>query len=143
MLDHYAKIDEKFEDLFHAWLNCALTESLIPANVKAFSFNLGYPAGFDDVEFDIELIGANRFSLTDQDWACDEVWEPTQRRLNVPTSYSTDDYDVFLSKMKLLIEKFLSSDNPATRKLQNSEAIAIGFVDGPLDLVWINRLSSS
>ncbi len=56
--------------------------------VEPYSTESPIPAGFADVEFDIELIGANRFFLADQDWACDEIWEPTQRRLKVSLDFA-------------------------------------------------------
>ena len=72
-----------FEREFENWLSTAL-QVPVPEEVKAFSFNLFEPAGEEEVKFGIELIGAGNYDPDDSDWACDEVWEPKQRRLFIP-----------------------------------------------------------
>jgi len=67
-----------FEKNFEEWLEESLEQD-IPDKVKAFSFNLYESSLREGYEFGIELIGAYRFDLNDEDWACDEVWEPPQR----------------------------------------------------------------
>ena len=41
--------------------------------------------------------------------------------------------------MHQLIELFLLSDNDASILLKQRDAVAIGFVDGNLDLIWIKN----
>jgi hypothetical protein len=126
----------KFEDYFTSWLNEALSED-IPTNVEAFCFNLYYPAGEENVKFGTELIGANRFDKTDEDWACDEVWEPKQRRISIPIEFSTIDSEVCQLNLKTLIQIYLSSANTNSNVLKQHKAIAVGFVNGNLDLIWV------
>lgn len=124
-----------FEQTFASWLTSSLEEEL-PGSVKAFSFNLYEPALVDGVKFGIELIGAGEFNKDDPDWACDEVWEPETRGINIQVAYSGDQWEQCLQNLKALLIRTLDSDSPAVRKLKSSQGIAIGFVDGDLEIVW-------
>ena len=122
-----------FEHEFEDWLNKGL-ENNIPASVKAFSFNLFEPASIDNVKFGIELIGADIFDPNNSDWACEEIWEPNERRLNIPTTYSGEDWESCLKVMKDLVLKEIKSGS--FKKLKSKEGIGIGFVDGDLEVIW-------
>ena len=124
-----------FEQEFHTWLKQGL-QSVLPEEIKAFSFNLFEPALVDGVKFGIELVGAGEFDENDSDWACDEVWEPEQRQLNIPIEYSGDNWESCLKKMKSLINDTLQANQGAVSKLKNVQGIGVGFVDGDLEVVW-------
>lgn len=124
-----------FEQQFESWLNESLSQD-IPATVKAFSFNLYEPAFVDDVKFGIELIGAEAFDEGGSDWACEEVWEPTTRGIDIPTSYTSESWETCLQRLKLLVLRHLDSDSPAIQKLKSKQGIGIGFVDGDLEIIW-------
>jgi len=126
---------DEFEEIFKNWLEESL-KSDIPENVEAFSFNLDESAPLDGYEFGIELIGAERFDADDEDWACDEIWEPTKRRIFIPVSYSGESWEECLHTMKELAIKFLQTDSPAAKKLKSKKGVGIGFVDGNLELIW-------
>lgn len=125
----------QFEDIFLAWLDESLAEP-IPASVVAFSFNLFQPAFVENVKFGIELIGAGNFDENDPDWPCDEVWEASVRGINVPVEFSGEDWEECLSIMKRLVLQYVESNSPAGRRLLDSSGIAIGFVDGDLEVIW-------
>lgn len=129
-----------FHEEFNNWLINAFNED-IPFNVKAFCFNLHYPADWEDVIiYGVELIGAASYDKTDDDWACYEVWEPKQRELFIPISFSTKNWETCQSKIKALIEECLCANNVLATQLKQYQAIAIGFVDGNLDLIWSKSL---
>jgi hypothetical protein len=127
-----------FENYFFNWLNISLSED-IPSDVEAFCFNLYQPAGYDNVKYGIGLIGASRFDNSDEDWACDDLWTPKQREMLIPTEFSTNDWEVCQSKLKNLIQEYLKSTNTNVKVLRKHQAIAIGFVDGNLDLIWVAK----
>lgn len=124
-----------FEREFENWLSTAL-QVPVPEEVKAFSFNLFEPAGEEEVKFGIELIGAGNYDPDDSDWACEEVWEPKQRRLFIPLAYSGTGWEGCLEKMKILALKLLKSDKKFVEKLTSRQGIGIGFVDGDLEIIW-------
>ena len=92
------------------------------------------PAGETGIKFGVEIIGAVSFDETDEDWACDEIWEPKQRTLSIPIEYSGDDWEQCLEVVTQLIKTILESSEPSAMVL-NSKPIGIGFVDGDLTLI--------
>lgn len=127
-----------FENTFISWLEKCL-EIEIPNEVKAFSFNLNESAYEEGYEFGIELIGAERFDVNDEDWACDEIWEPNQRQIFIPVSYSGENWEECLKNMRNLLIKVLDLEKPFVKKLKSKQGIGIGFVDGNLEIIWQNH----
>ena len=86
--------------------------------------------------FGMDLIGAESFDPEDSDWACDEVWAPTERILYIPVSDSGKGWEECLERMSSLIKTYLDSDQPAAQTLKSKAGIGIGFVDGDLNPIW-------
>ena len=124
-----------FEEKFDAWLEMALNTE-VPETIKAFSFNLYEPAFEKGVKFGIELIGSGQFDLNNPDWACDEVWEPKNRRLSIPIEYSGKDWESCLKKITELVKKELDSNKEYIKKLKSKHGVGIGFVDGDLEIIF-------
>lgn len=106
----------------------------IPVSVRAFSFNL-CELGDDGSPFGVELIGSPEFDLEDGDWACDEVWVATPRMLEIPLAFSSRSWEECLAGVKRLVIAAIDDDS-AGEVFKTREAVAVGFVDGGLDLVW-------
>lgn len=119
-----------FESTLYEWINQSLIDGKASA-VKAFSFNL-YETGSN---FGIELIGASEFDEDDPDWACEEVFEPEQRRLNIPLAYSGESWQQCLKQMKSAISGYLQTNEFGAVVLKQAQAVAIGFVDGDLEIL--------
>jgi hypothetical protein len=122
-----------FEKDFKAWL-MASTSTAIPASVRAFSFNL-CELDDDGSPFGVELIGSSEFDSEDGDWACDEVWAAIPRMIEIPVAFSSSSWEGCLAAVKRLVVAAIEEDG-AGEVLKTREAIAVGFVDGDLDLVW-------
>lgn len=120
-----------FSSEFDHWLTKSLNEP-IPPEVKAFSFNLFEPASGG---FGIEIIGAPDFDEDDPDWACNEIWAPKQRQLEIPIKYSGSKWRECLAKMTEAVCQYLEKGDKRA-VLTNSIGIGIGFVDGDLNIVW-------
>jgi hypothetical protein len=129
------KVMIDFEKTFHNWLEEGF-EIEPPIEVMGFSFNLDESAYEEGYEFGVELIGAERFDLDDEDWACGEIWEPKKRKIFIPISYSGETWEECLEKMKTLVIKTINSDKSFVEKLKSREGIGIGFVDGSLEVIW-------
>lgn len=127
-----------FEKTFEKWLADSL-KACLPKEIKAFSFNLFELSSSRGIKFGIELVGTGTFDENNQDWACDEIWEPIERKLFIPESYSTLEWEVCLIKIKTLIENVLKSNSDIAEKLEQKEAVAIGFVDGDLQLIYLRK----
>lgn len=123
------------EIAFNNWLSEALAVEP-PAAVVAFSFNLFEPAIRDGSKFAIELIGAATFDPTNSDWACDEVWEPPVRQFLIPLAYSGAHWSECLGRMTTLVEHKLRDPGTVSQQLRSRQAVAVGFVDGELIVIW-------
>ena len=122
-----------FDDSFKTWLKESLNTE-VPESVRAFAFNL-YESGSDHSPFGVELIGSPDFDVDDNDWACEEVWVAAPGRLAIPASFSTNSWETCLANVKALVLRTLQ-DKTAGEILKTREGVAVGFVDGDLDLVW-------
>jgi hypothetical protein len=124
-----------FQHGFTEWLSCTL-RTPVPGAVRAFSFNLFEPAPVVGVKFGVELVGSAAFDSKNTDWACDEVWFAQPRSLNIPLSFSGNTWEGCLLKMKGLLQSVLEEQNEISKILKTRQAIALGFVDGDLEVVW-------
>jgi hypothetical protein len=110
--------DARFEDAFRRWL------------VRALCFNV-YPAAAADHA--VELIGAADCDPAAADWALDEVWLPSRPSLALPDVVRDADDGVVVVR-RLLREAL--ADGFAGARLKRYPRIAVGHVDGALDVVW-------
>lgn len=124
----------EFEERFRTWLRRACAET-IPDGVQAFMFNLNEYAELSGVKFGIDVIGSGSFDPDDSDWACEELWVPATRCLEIPLSFSGSRWETCLSRSAGLVLDCLQSDRQC-QTLKRGKAIGIGFVDGDLEVIW-------
>ena len=124
-----------FEGQFFEWVDKAL--KTVPDSVNGFAFNLFERPWLDKVEpkYGVELVGSSEFSFEDEDWACEEIFEAKPRSLEIPISYSTQEWEMCLNKMAALIKMYMESSALGAVILTNVEGVGIGFVDGDLRLL--------
>jgi hypothetical protein len=122
---------------FRSWVNAALAEE-IPRQVRAFCFNL-YETG---QTFGVELVGAPRFDPSDPDWACDEVFEYRRDCLEVPVAEFGGEWTECLATFTELVREYLQTGAHA-QKLTSRDAVAVGFVDGSLNVVWKGQVQEA
>jgi len=67
-----------FQSKFDAWLDDALSQPISPS-VVAFSFNLAEP-------WSTEVVGCDRYSDDNPDWACEESFRPDVEQFALPVS---------------------------------------------------------
>jgi hypothetical protein len=118
--------DMEYKD-FEKWVDAALSVEL-PANIEAFCFNL-YEKGNN--VYAVEIIGSPSFDETDEDWACDEVFNNRA----YPLCWKSDkSWEGVLEEMRGLVWRYLREGKYASL-LRSKQAVAIGFVDGDLELL--------
>jgi len=118
---------------FEKWLDkLLLNESF--ENVIAFSFNLYEGIG----TFHMQLIGADEFDLDDEDWVCEEVFTSGEDIFVVDRQESGEEWQSGLQFMTNLVQQYLDMSNNA-RILHDKTAVAIGFVDGDIDILYQNQ----
>ncbi len=124
-----------FEQQFFHWLERNLPTE-VPKSVQAFAFNLLDSADADNCTFSVELIGAEIFDIKNPDWACEEVWEPAERQLDIPNDFSGKRWQQCLGKIRSLVLAILQEDSIASRSLKSTRGVGLGFVDGDLEVLW-------
>ena len=125
-----------FEDSLRTWLARSLAES-IPEGVTAFSFNLFEYPETATVKFGVELVGCGCFDPANSDWACDEVWEPVKRAIEIPVSFSGRNWEVCQRKVRALIAEGLFADIRIGKALKSVQGVGLGFVDGDLEILGV------
>lgn len=116
----------EYRDL-EIWVDTALTVEL-PDGIQAFCFNL-YEKGNN--VYAIEIIGSPTFDETDEDWACDEVFN----NRGCPLCWKSDkSWEGVLEDTKALVKRYLKEGKYASLLL-SKKGVAVGFVDGNLELM--------
>jgi hypothetical protein len=116
------------QSAFDVWLDVALSQPVGPS-VVAFSFNLAEP-------WCIEIVGSDRYSADDPDWACEESFRPDVEQLALPETEVGETWEVVLEAAKRLVTAYLDRPSAGSAILRRAEAVAVGFVDGELHKVW-------
>jgi len=102
-----------------------------PEDILAFAFNLYENKG----EYSVELVGSRAFWPDNTDWACEEDFVPSpRRRWDIPKGLSGSDWETCLKAMKRSLHEVLQSG--FVERLLLADAVAIGFVDGDLQVVF-------
>jgi shikimate kinase len=116
-----------FQLQFDAWLDRALSQP-IPPSIVAFSFNLAEP-------WCIEVIGSDRYSEDDPDWACEESFRPEVESLPLPALDGTS-WELVLEDAKRVVSSYLDRPSAGSTVLRRADAVTVGFVDSDLHKVW-------
>ena len=116
---------------FAEWLDKHLNQEL-PDEIVAFSFNVYEGA---DPTWHIELIGTDEFDEEDEDWACSEVFTTRENMYFIPRLEELEDWKSSLKLVENLVSEYLKNGDYAS-KLKATQAVAVGFVDGDLQIVY-------
>lgn len=124
-----------YEEFAH-WLDDILENNDMPEETKAFCFNL-YEESDEDHIYGAQLIAAGVYDPEDKEgeWACDEVWSCEENIFTVETSDEDDTGWAHAQELiKEMVEEYLKNGKYADI-LSSAEAVAIGFVDGDLEII--------
>ncbi|MDR2976188.1 MAG: hypothetical protein LBV19_02600 [Streptococcaceae bacterium] len=118
---------------FSNWLDGSLSEKL-PDEIMAVNFNLYESC---ENEYCIEFVGCSRFDAQDDDWACDEVFATREHPYLLSSVADDVKWEEVLALAVSLIMSYLSKGR-FSGKLKKYKALAIGFVDGDLEILYSN-----
>jgi hypothetical protein len=119
---------------FVSWVDRVMLEHGKGRRAVAYNFNLYEHEG----EFAIQLIGAKKFDLTDEDWPCYEAFSSGEDLFILPYSVVGRKYQSGQRKTKVLIKAYLERGKEAKR-LKSSRGVALGFVGGNLEFVYVRE----
>ncbi|MDE5833995.1 MAG: hypothetical protein K2H26_00585 [Ruminococcus sp.] len=129
MTENHSEIYSSFAD----WLDNLLENNDMPVDTKAFNFNL-YEE--DNNVYGVQLIASDRFDVSDDEWACCEIWSSEEDVFFVDTSDEDD-------KTRETFEKFVNDmisyyiRRGAYGDVLGFVPVGIGFVDGDLNIIFI------
>lgn len=113
------------------WIDHVLKDKAISEDIVAFCFNLYEES---DDAWAMELIGAERFDLEDEDWACDEVTDFGSRE-NLYNWAMECEWDEALEYMMNELKQYLSCGKYA-ELLKSKIGVGVGFVDGNIEILY-------
>ncbi|MHC1686074.1 MAG: hypothetical protein AB6733_24620 [Clostridiaceae bacterium] len=116
----------ELKECIKKWIISINDEEKLPKDIVALNFGLYEPYG-------IELIGAKEYDAEDDDWACEEDFEPNQRDCaDFEIDSELEWEDVLDIVVKILKELTVELGDLDILKVQH---ITTGFCDGDLVVV--------
>ncbi len=114
---------------FTEWLD----DELSRLNKSAIAFNVNI---YENIEgYSAELVATSTFNEENEDWACDEIY--SSRNNGIEFCFSAKNWKAALKFIQLELKEYLRSGKFADI-LIGSQAVACGFVDGDLSLIYRN-----
>lgn len=126
----------EFAAAFGEWLDDVIPNDL-PEGTAALSFNV-----YEDHDnyWSCEVVATNEFDAEDEtgDWACCEISHFDTREDKLFAWQQFDEFDVILEKLKYALSRYLENGKKAGI-MKETAGVGIGFVDGDLELVYVNQ----
>jgi hypothetical protein len=105
----------------------------------AYNFNIAEaPEGFV-----IEVVGSTYYDPKNADWACEEAWTSRPYEFLVPYADVGREREPFLANVCASVKEFLAQRPPEAAALLTAEAVTVGFVDGDLVRIAVDRAARS
>nr|WP_199003161.1 hypothetical protein [Flavobacterium sp. ASV13] len=120
------KVTEQAKKSIKNWILEIDKTEKVPLDIIALGFNMYEPYG-------IELVGAKWFDEENEDWACEEDYEPEQRECPDFTMPSDLKWEEVLKIVTTILQE-LNIELSNTQIFQRKH-IATGFVDGNLVVI--------
>ena len=115
------------EDEFNQWLTRISNEEQPPDSVMAYNVGLfETPSGYSAY-----LVGVATFDEQNGDWACEEVFTPSERYFSI-SLVEPQSWDVILADVVEATRKFVESEAGECSFLTTAKALTVGFDDGDL-----------
>jgi hypothetical protein len=116
---------------FVSWIERINQSDEIPANLCAFNFGL-----FESEKgYLMYLIGAESYDETDDDWAVEENFAPTEKYFELGVDTSDKRWQEIEELAASLLSEFIKSETFQQSFLSKAEFITVGFDDGDLTRV--------
>jgi hypothetical protein len=116
----------EMEQEIKSWLEVINTEETIPSDIKALNFGL-----FESENgYGICLTGSRKYDENDDDWACNNDYEPAQQYLNLTNNEMK--WDEILKYVLEILTKHLSVFAKEVSSPFYKKVITVGFDDGDL-----------
>ena len=122
---NYFKMKETVKNKIKKWLLGIDRQETLPNDIVALNFNISEP-------YELELIGSSWYDDEDPDWACDDDFVPDDCFLPLDEIPEEVHWEQVLSMITEILKEIVAENSI---KLFNVQHIAVGFVDGDLEIV--------
>ena len=120
---------ETMYELLACWINDVMVRIDVNA-IRALCFNL-YE---NESIYSLELVGTPSYDKYDAEWACDEISDYGTRE--TPFCWkSKRDWKVNLNMIEKLVKQYIH-EGSFIEDFKSLEAVAVGFVEGDLVIVY-------
>ena len=116
---------ETVKNKIKKWLLGIDRQETLPNDIVALNFNISEP-------YELELIGSSWYDDEDPDWACNDDFVPDDCFLPLDEIPEEVHWEQALSMITEILKEIVAEKSI---KLFNVQHIAVGFVDGDLEIV--------
>jgi len=122
---------EDIIEQIHRWIINIDSQQEIPITIKAF--NIGIIKSTSD--YQIYLIGAEKYDPKDEDWSCVEDFVPNNKYLSLGLQTNYWEWQEILSIVKESLETFIQREASNKTFIHLAEYVTTGFDDGNLIII--------
>lgn len=115
---------------FSDWVSDVLVE--IPDETNAFVFNI-YEE--DDVYL-VDITGTTAYDEKDEAWTEGINWDSGEELFIIPKEKFEGDWEEIHDTIAESLEALIEVNDELSETLCDSDAIAVGFIDGDLEIIW-------
>ncbi len=115
---------------FSDWVSDVLVD--IPDETVAFVFNI-YE---EDDAYLVDITGTEAFNADDETWTDEINWDSGEELFIIPKEKFEGDWEDIHDALAETLEALIELDNELADALCDSDAVAIGFIDGDLEIIW-------
>lgn len=115
---------------FSDWVSDVLVE--IPDETVAFVFNI-YE---EDDAYLVDITGTTAFNTDNEIWTDEINWDSGEELFIIPKENFDGDWEDILDTVAEALEALIEVNNELSDTLCDSDAVAIGFIDGDLEIIW-------
>lgn len=116
---------------FETWVKNIIDTEKPSDNIRGYYFGLFESA---QPRYTLYLIGSEEFDKDDEDWACNDDFEPQNKYLPLP-QYNDLGWEDVLNHVVEKVRNFMQSGLYATSFFTKAQGIGVGFDDGNITLV--------
>lgn len=119
----------KYRNEFKKWIQEISDNESPNSSIIAFWFGL-----FETTNgYTLYLTGSNEYDKNDDDWACNNHFEPSNKYFPLPKEYVTNkNWQNILTDSIEIVNEYLESTDFENSILKEAVAVAIGFDNGDL-----------
>ena len=115
---------------FSDWVSDVLID--IPDETLAFVFNI-YE---EDDAYLVDITGTASFNAEDESWTENINWDSGDELFIIRTEKFEGDWEEIHDSIAEALEALIELDGELADTLCDSDAVAVGFIDGDLEIIW-------